>query len=38
MAEEPNRALFGRLLLAPPARVVSPEDAQVLFAHTRAPD
>ncbi len=38
MAEEPNRALYGRLLLAPPARVISPEDAQTLLAHTRPPD
>lgn len=33
MQEEPNRALFGRLLLAPPARVIAPEDAQALYRY-----
>lgn len=37
MEDEPNRALFGRLLLAPSARVVSPEDARRLHAFTRPP-
>ncbi|GGD41342.1 glycosyltransferase family 2 protein [Sinisalibacter lacisalsi] len=37
MADEPNRALFGRLLLAPPARVVPPDEARRLFAFTRPP-
>ena len=37
MAEEENRALFGRLLLAPPARVVSPDDARRLYAFTKPP-
>lgn len=37
MADEENRALFGRLLLAPPARVVAREDARRLYAFTRAP-
>ena len=37
MAQEENRALFGRLLLAPPARVVTPDDARRLYAFTRPP-
>jgi hypothetical protein len=37
MAREENRALFGRLLLAPPARVVAAVDARRLFAFTRPP-
>jgi len=41
MREEPARALFGRLLMAPPARSVTPAAARALFAHARggaAPD
>ncbi len=37
MQQEEVRALFGRLLLSPPARVVSPDDARRLFAFTRPP-
>lgn len=37
MQREENRALYGRLLLAPPARVVSREAAEVLLRFTRAP-
>ncbi|HCQ67279.1 MAG TPA: glycosyl transferase family 2 [Rhodobacteraceae bacterium] len=37
MEAEENRALFGRLLLAPPARVVAPDDARRLHAFTRPP-
>jgi hypothetical protein len=37
MAEEPNRALFGRLLLAPPARVIQPGAARRLFEFARPP-
>ena len=37
MAEEPNRALYGRLLLAPPARVVQPDEARRLFEFARPP-
>ena len=37
MEDEPNRALFGRLLLAPPARVLTPDDAKRLHAFTRGP-
>lgn len=33
MLEEPNRALFGRLLMAPPARPLPPEAAQRLIAY-----
>lgn len=36
MAEEPNRALFGRLLMAPPARPVPLAEARLLYAHARA--
>lgn len=36
MAEEDNRALYGRLLLASPARVVTPREADVLLRHARA--
>ena len=36
MQHEDNRALYGRLLLAPPARVVTPEAAAVLIRHARA--
>ncbi len=36
MQDEPNRALFGRLMLAPPARVISPQDAAHLYAYARA--
>ncbi len=35
MLEEPFRALFGRLLMASPARVVAPQAAQFLFAFAR---
>jgi len=35
MQDEPVRALYGRLLLAPPARVVTPEAAQRLFDFAR---
>ena len=38
MQEEDNRALFGRLLMAPPARVVAPDDAKRLYAFTRPPE
>jgi hypothetical protein len=38
MARESNRALYGRLLLAPPARLVRPEDAKVLMRFARPPD
>lgn len=38
MAEEANRALYGRLLLARPARLVRPEDAEVLMRFARSPD
>ena len=38
MREEANRALFGRLLMAPPARVIGPEAARLLMAHTRPPE
>ena len=37
MQTEDNRALFGRLLLAPPARVIAPDDARRLYAFTRPP-
>jgi len=37
MDTEENRALFGRLLLAPPARVIAADDAQRLYAFTRRP-
>lgn len=37
MGEEPNRALYGRLLLSPPARVVTVEDARRLFAFAKPP-
>lgn len=37
MEDEPNRALFGRLLMAPPARVIGPQQARLLMAHTRPP-
>lgn len=36
MREERNRALFGRLLMAPPARVVPPQAAQLLFRYAKA--
>jgi Glycosyl transferase family 2 len=36
MQVEENRALYGRLLLSPPARVVEPGAAEVLFAFARA--
>ncbi|HHB81796.1 MAG TPA: glycosyltransferase family 2 protein [Aliiroseovarius sp.] len=36
MRDEPNRALFGRLLMAPPARPVPPEAARALFAHAQS--
>ncbi len=38
MSQEPNRALFGRLLMAPPARELQPEDVSRLLRFTRAPD
>ena len=31
MAEEPWRALYGRLLLAPPSRILSPADAETIW-------
>ena len=40
MAEEPWRALFGRLLMTRPSRALSPAEAALLFAHipaTRGP-
>jgi len=37
MQEEPNRALFGRLLLAPPAKVIRPADAAFLMGYTEPP-
>ena len=37
MAEEPVRALYGRLLLAPPARLVTRDAASRLFEFARAP-
>lgn len=36
MQDEPMRALYGRLLLAPPARLVTPEAARRLFDFARA--
>ncbi|TMV81197.1 glycosyltransferase family 2 protein [Thioclava sp. BHET1] len=33
MAEEPWRALFGRLLLSPPSRILSPEEAAMIRRH-----
>jgi len=36
MQDEANRALYGRLLLSPPARVVAPRAAEVLFHHAVA--
>jgi hypothetical protein len=36
MAEEPWRALFGRLMMTPPARVLGPQDADLIRRH-RAP-
>ncbi|MGR3362692.1 MAG: glycosyltransferase family 2 protein [Maritimibacter harenae] len=33
MLEEPNRALFGRLLMSPPARPLPPEAAKMLIAY-----
>lgn len=33
MAQEPWRALFGRLLLAPPSRVLTPEAARLIWSH-----
>ncbi|GKY88580.1 glycosyltransferase family 2 protein [Sinisalibacter aestuarii] len=35
MRDEANRALYGRLLLSPPARVVQPDEAEVLMRHAR---
>lgn len=35
MAEEDNRALYGRLLLSPPARVITAREAEVLLRHAR---
>ncbi len=37
MGREDTRALFGRLLLAPPARVIAPDDAKRLYAFTEPP-
>ncbi len=37
MQEEPNRALFGRLLMSPPARMLGPEEARLIMPHTRPP-
>jgi hypothetical protein len=36
MAEEPWRALFGRLMMTPPARVLGPQEADLIRRH-RAP-
>lgn len=36
MREEPSRALYGRLLMAPPARIVAPAEARRLFDYARA--
>ncbi|MCU0815035.1 MAG: glycosyltransferase family 2 protein [Cypionkella sp.] len=33
MAEEPWRALFGRLLMTPPARILGPEEAALIRRH-----
>lgn len=33
MTEEPWRAFFGRLLMCPPTRVLSPEEARLVWAH-----
>jgi Glycosyl transferase family 2 len=38
MQDEANRALYGRLLLSPPARVVQPREAEVLMRFTRPPE
>jgi len=35
MRQEPFRALFGRLLMTPPSRLVTPESAQTLFHYAR---
>lgn len=35
MEDEANRALYGRLLLAPPARAVTPKDAEILMRFAR---
>jgi hypothetical protein len=35
MAEEPWRALFGRLMMTPPARALPPEAARLIWQHAR---
>lgn len=37
MQEEPWRALFGRLLLAPPSRLLTPEQARLIHKHVEEP-
>ncbi len=37
MAQEPNRALFGRLLMSPPARPIPPGTARFLFGFAQSP-
>ncbi len=37
MREEPNRALFGRLLMCPPSQPLSPGSARFLFGHAQSP-
>lgn len=36
MAEEPWRALYGRLLLTPPSRVLTPDELRALWQHSGA--
>ncbi len=33
MKDEPWRALFGRLLMTPPARALTPEEARLIWSH-----
>ena len=35
MEEEPWRALFGRLLLVPPSRILTAEEARLIWVHSR---
>jgi len=36
MTKEPIRALFGRLMMTPPTRVLTPEEARLVWAHGAA--